>query len=215
MNPVSARGFSVHPGSHDLPSQVAAAGQSLLNLASRDEVLAGQLARLVQAVANEAARSPRFARALANAITPKAQAGNASTSSGKTSSTQDLLEERSHPEPPEPRDQRRHTRSGRAGRRNPGPLDPFAVYADRGVSGLRQALATLDLEQLRNIVAEHGMDHDRLAMKWKTPDRVIGRIVERVEAVSNKGFAFRSGAEALSAIEPEEQSEPPTRSRST
>ncbi|KRF28621.1 hypothetical protein ASG91_08100 [Phycicoccus sp. Soil802] len=87
------------------------------------------------------------------------------------------------------------TRAARSGRRSPGPLDPFAVYADTGESGLRQALATLDLEQLRDVVAEHGMDHDRLAMKWKSPGRVIGRIVERVEAVSSKGFAFRSGAE--------------------
>ena len=50
---------------------------------------------------------------------------------------------------------------------------------------------TLDLEQLRDIVAEHGMDHDRLAMKWKDRQRVITRVVERVAARTAKGSAFR------------------------
>ncbi|GAB6987873.1 hypothetical protein [Nocardioides pyridinolyticus] len=80
----------------------------------------------------------------------------------------------------------------RTGRRSPGVLDPFAVYGDRGESGLRERLTELDLEQLRDIVAEHGMDHDRLAMKWKDPNRVIDRIIDKVAARAAKGSAFRS-----------------------
>lgn len=38
------------------------------------------------------------------------------------------------------------------------------------------------------------MDHDRLAMKWKDPTRVIDRIVERVVARAAKGSAFRNSA---------------------
>lgn len=57
--------------------------------------------------------------------------------------------------------------------------------------GLRERLATLDLEALRDIVAEHGMDHDRLAMKWKDNGRVIDRIVEKVATRTAKGSAFR------------------------
>lgn len=190
-----ARKRNVHPAADDLTSHVAAAGQSLLHLASRDQVLAGQFSRLIQAVADEAARSPRFARALAAAVAVDAQAGNDSDGGTDTTQAQDPLEGRGDEDPPKQRSARSPTRAARSGRRSPGPLDPFAVYADTGASGLRQALATLDLEQLRDVVAEHGMDHDRLAMRWKSPDRVIGRIVERVEAVSSKGFAFRSGAE--------------------
>lgn len=194
MSPARERGM--HPATHDLSSQVAATGQSLLHLASRDQVLAGQLSRLVQAVADEAARSPRFARSLAAAVAPDDQTDNASAEWTNALSTQGPPGGRGDAEPPKARGERSQpTRAARSGRRSPGPLDPFAVYADTGESGLRQALATLDLEQLRDVVAEHGMDHDRLAMKWKRPDRVIGRIVERVEAVSSKGFAFRSGAE--------------------
>ncbi|MCE3551329.1 hypothetical protein LWC33_07670 [Pseudonocardia sp. RS11V-5] len=79
----------------------------------------------------------------------------------------------------------------RSGRRSPGVLDPFAVYAEGGEGGLRERLSELELEQLRDIVAEHGMDQDRLAMKWKDSSRVAERIIERVAARSAKGSAFR------------------------
>lgn len=79
----------------------------------------------------------------------------------------------------------------RTGRRAPGIIDPFAVYAETAETGLRDRLRELDLEQLRDIVAEHGMDHDRLAMKWKDPARVIDRIVDKVSSRASKGSAFR------------------------
>lgn len=83
----------------------------------------------------------------------------------------------------------------RSARRKPGVIDPFAIYNDIGEEGLRLRLSNLDLEQLRDLIAEHGMDHDRLAMKWKDPKRVIDRIVEKVAARSAKGSAFRSSSE--------------------
>lgn len=79
----------------------------------------------------------------------------------------------------------------RTGRRPPGIIDPFAIYSQEDEQGLRLRLTDLDLEQLRDIVAEHGMDHDRLAMKWKDPQRVIDRIVEKVVSRTSKGSAFR------------------------
>lgn len=82
-------------------------------------------------------------------------------------------------------------RPKRAARRRPGPFDPFAVYAESEEGGLRQRLEALDLEQLRDIIAEHGMDSDRLAMKWKDPQRVTDRIVERVVSRAAKGSAFQ------------------------
>lgn len=84
----------------------------------------------------------------------------------------------------------------RSGRRAPGVLDPFAVYGESGASGLERRLAELSLEQLRDIIAEHGMDHDRLAMKWKDPTRVIDRIIEKVAARTSKGSAFRQVRES-------------------
>lgn len=80
-------------------------------------------------------------------------------------------------------------RSG--GRRAPGPFNPFDVYAETGRSGLVERLSGCTVEELKDIIAEHGMDRDRLAMKWKTAERLIGRVVETVEARASKGDAFR------------------------
>jgi hypothetical protein len=77
-------------------------------------------------------------------------------------------------------------------RRPPSVLDPFAVYAQNGEAGLRQKLHELDIERLKDIVAEHGMDPGKLAMKWKTPERLINLIADTVAARAKKGDAFRS-----------------------
>lgn len=133
-------------------------------LSARDPQLAGQLVRLFAAIATEAGRGPRLANALTKALREPTSAGRESRRAGPRSSN----------------------------RRNAGPFDPFAVHAEGGEKLLREQLTSLSLDQLRDIVAEHGMDNDRLAMKWKDPQRVIDRIVERVNSRSEKGSAFRA-----------------------
>ncbi|WP_444663548.1 hypothetical protein ACT17Q_15450 [Cellulomonas sp. CW35] len=146
-------------------SDVAGAAQQLgdavLALGATRPDLAVGIAALATAVAAEAARTPRFANAIQAAFTQPAEA-----STGQP-------------------------RARRPARRAPGPIDPFAVYADGGESRLREQLLALELEQLRDIVAQHGMDHDRLAMKWKDSSRVVDRIVEKVTSRVAKGSAFR------------------------
>jgi hypothetical protein len=78
----------------------------------------------------------------------------------------------------------------RRGRRAQPALDPFQVYRENP-EALPHRLAELTLEELRDIVAHHGMDPRRLVMKWKTRDRVIGHIVETVESRARKGDVFR------------------------
>ncbi|WP_285571482.1 hypothetical protein [Streptomyces sp. RTGN2] len=149
-----------------LNAQVREAVEALTKLGASDPELAATLARVLGVVASEAARTTRFARALAKALTPP----DAQTT---------------------PRPAERPRRSRRA----PGVIDPFTVLAESGETGLRSSLSELGLEQLRDIVSEHGMDHDRLALKWKDPQRVIDRIVERVESRTAKGAAFRGRPE--------------------
>lgn len=79
----------------------------------------------------------------------------------------------------------------RGGRRAPGPLNPFDVYIEQGRDALIDRLGNCSVDELKDVIAEHGMDRDRLAMKWKTPQRLIDRIVETVEARAFKGDAFR------------------------
>lgn len=78
----------------------------------------------------------------------------------------------------------------RSGRRTPAVLDPVEVVR-KGDDVLRARLGVLNLEQLRDIVAQYGMDPGKLVMRWKDTDRVIGRIVELAQARASKGDAFR------------------------
>ena len=76
-------------------------------------------------------------------------------------------------------------------RRAPAVLDPVAVLRAGGSDELRSRLSSLNLEQLKDIVAQHGMDPGKLVMKWKTWTRVVDRIVEMSMSRASKGDAFR------------------------
>ena len=81
---------------------------------------------------------------------------------------------------------------GRAKNRRPAAvLDPVVVVGE-GEDVLRGQLSALSLDQLRDVVAEYGMDQGKLVMKWKDTARIIDRIVEIALARSQKGHAFRS-----------------------
>jgi hypothetical protein len=76
-----------------------------------------------------------------------------------------------------------------AKRRAPPILDPVDL-ARQGEAALRARLAELTLDQLKDIVADYGMDPGKLVMKWKTPDRVVERIIEVSMGRAKKGEAF-------------------------
>lgn len=78
----------------------------------------------------------------------------------------------------------------RGGRRAPAILDPVEL-AGQGESVLRARLDTLSLDELRDIVAQYGMDPGKLVMKWKDLGRVRDRIAELALLRATKGDAFR------------------------
>ena len=133
--------------------------------------LRNTLNRLMRVVIEEAERNPDFEAALNEAL--------GSTPSKRKPSKTEALD---------------HVEDGEAkrgkSRRAPAALDPVQVVRD-GEPALRIALEKLSLEQLRDIVAEYGMDPGRLVMKWNTPERVIDRVVEMSIARAHKGSAFR------------------------
>lgn len=77
-----------------------------------------------------------------------------------------------------------------ANRRPPAVLDPVSLAA-QGEESLHAQLSELTLDQLKDIVADYGMDRDKLVMKWRTKSRVIDRIVEVSISRAQKGDAFR------------------------
>ena len=81
-------------------------------------------------------------------------------------------------------------KKARRNRRDPPVVDPFALY-EQGEDGLRAALDELKLDQLKDIVSGYGMPRVSLALKWKTPERLVELIVDTVKSRSHKGDVFR------------------------
>ncbi len=79
---------------------------------------------------------------------------------------------------------------GSGGRRAPSAIDPFACFQE-SEQVLQDELGKLDIEQLKDIVSEYGMDTARLAMRWKSRERLEELIVNCVASRSRKGDAFR------------------------
>lgn len=88
-----------------------------------------------------------------------------------------------------------HEKKRPSNRRPPAVIDPVQL-ARQGESTLRSALEQLNLEQLRDIVADYGMDTGKLVMKWRTTDRIINRIIEVSLLRAEKGDAFRGRSES-------------------
>ena len=70
-------------------------------------------------------------------------------------------------------------------------LDPVDIADKGGESELRAQLSELDIECLKDIVAQYGMDPANLVMKWKKPEKIIDRIVGISVRRACKGDAFR------------------------
>lgn len=126
------------------------------------------LTALAVAVANEARRNQAFRAALERALGLEAEGPET---------------------PPAGPRKRASMRAGK--RRTPAVLDPVAL-ARNGESELRSRLTGLELEQLRDIIAEYGMDPSKLAMKWKTVSKVIDQIVKLSLSRAAKGDVFLS-----------------------
>ena len=87
-------------------------------------------------------------------------------------------------------------------RRTPAVIDPVQL-ARNSESELREALAKLDIEQLRDVVADYGMDPGKLVMKWRDADRIADRIVEVARGRAQKGSAFLPPSETAE-VKPDE-----------
>jgi len=133
----------------------------------------GKLLReLAKAVEQEAAQNPHFARQIEDILERAFPNSSAGAPALKQGAGADLP-------------------ARRGNRRAPAILDPVAV-AGESENVLRKELSTLTLEQLKDIVAEHGMDPGKLVTKWKSHEKIIDKIVELSLSRARKGDAFRT-----------------------
>jgi hypothetical protein len=127
-----------------------------------------RLARISEVIVDEAKRNSAFRRRLEEAINGQEGLLTASESNDQHDNS-----------------------SRRGGRRTPAVIDPLGL-ARKGEDVLRKELSSLSIEQLKDVVAQYGMDPGKLVMKWKDSMRIIDRIVELSLARSTKGDAFRA-----------------------
>ena len=79
----------------------------------------------------------------------------------------------------------------RGNRRAASLVDPLMAIQS-GEQHLRSELSPLDLEQLRDVLADYRMDPSKLAMKWKDRERIVDHIVATAVERGQKGDAFRA-----------------------
>lgn len=74
--------------------------------------------------------------------------------------------------------------------RQPAIINPLEVVI-HGNDVLENKLEQLDIEQLKDIISQYGMDPSKLALKWKKKERLIKHIIDVTSTRVNKGNAFR------------------------
>lgn len=126
---------------------------------------------LLREVLSEADANPAFRARLEAALAPEETA--------KPTKARSRTREGGSPQPKRP-----------SNRRAAAVLDPVHL-ARQGEDVLRAELAKLDVERLRDIVADFGMDPGKLVLKWRDSERIIDRIVEIARGRAQKGSAFR------------------------
>lgn len=78
----------------------------------------------------------------------------------------------------------------RAGnRRDKALLDPVKLAEENVLS--KEMLDALSEKELKDIIAEYGMDPSKLAMKWKDKERIVQLILDTAMRRASKGDAFR------------------------
>jgi hypothetical protein len=70
-------------------------------------------------------------------------------------------------------------------------VDPFVARQDRGQEGFRNWLDSQSIEQLKAIISEHRLDATGNARKWKTKEKLVELIIDRVESRAKQGGVFR------------------------
>ncbi len=66
----------------------------------------------------------------------------------------------------------------------------FDVFAKGGEPALREKLEPLEIKTLKNIIAKNSFDPAQLAKKWRSKDKLVDFIIDRVTTRSRKGQVF-------------------------
>ena len=85
-------------------------------------------------------------------------------------------------------------------------IDPYSEYAS-GEEQLLRKLEPLTLDQLKDVVSEYALDSSRLALKWKSRERLVNLIVTTIRNRVQKGDVFRGEGKGEGETKTEEHSD--------
>ncbi len=83
------------------------------------------------------------------------------------------------------------TSKSRSRKRNPALFNPETILEQHGEETLLDSLNQLEMDQLKDMVSEFGMDPAKKVMKWKKKERFVAHIFEVAHHRVKKGVAFR------------------------
>lgn len=68
---------------------------------------------------------------------------------------------------------------------------PFALIQEMGSDRFREWVSSLEIDDLKKIISAHRLDATGNARKWKTKEKLVDFVVERVTDRSKQGGAFK------------------------
>lgn len=68
---------------------------------------------------------------------------------------------------------------------------PFALLQEKGADGFREWVSSLEIDDLKKVISAHRLDATGNARKWKTKDKLVNFVVDRVMDRSKQGGAFK------------------------
>ncbi len=127
-----------------------------------DKNLKKNLKALFDVIISEAEKNEDFADALYNIFSQNTSLNNENKSSGNK----------------------------RGNRRDKAVLDPIKLAEEGALT--TEILENLSEKELKDIIADYGMDSSKLAMKWKDKSRLVQLILDTSSRRASKGDAFRA-----------------------
>jgi predicted metal-dependent TIM-barrel fold hydrolase len=72
-------------------------------------------------------------------------------------------------------------------------INPISLAANEGIDRLVEELEKLEIEQLVAVIKKYGLDKTRKSYKWKTKEKLVSLIKDKVSASSTRGDVFFGG----------------------
>lgn len=72
-------------------------------------------------------------------------------------------------------------------------INPISLAANEGIDRLVVELEKLEIDQLVAVIKKYGLDKTRKSYKWKTKEKLVSLIKDKVSASSTRGDVFSGG----------------------